>query len=118
MADSTNQLPPDAPPSELELIVAGEHSDPHRVLGLHDGMVRAYRPGSVAMRVVPRGAAGPIEMTRAQPAGIFEALVPSGTDHYQLEADYGGGGSISTFTFQDPYRAWPTFGPAGPAPSG
>jgi len=37
---------------ELDLIVAGEHSDPHRVLGLHDGKVRAYRPDAVAMRVV------------------------------------------------------------------
>ncbi len=128
---------------ELDLIVAGEHSDPHRVLGLHDGKVRAYRPDAVAMRVVlksngdgsngprpgvglgphvpeepgvgaPGGAAKPpaaqVEMTRIHPAGVFEAPVPKGTARYRLEADYGTPGSLSTYDFDDPYRAWPTLG--------
>ncbi|MDQ6616786.1 MAG: 1,4-alpha-glucan branching protein GlgB, partial [Actinomycetota bacterium] len=56
------------------------------------------------------GQGGPIDMTRIHPAGIFEATVPPGTDHYRLEADYGQPGFVSTFTFYDPYRAWPTLG--------
>ncbi len=131
MADTADQIAPSGPTgaepggasaltepaSELELIVAGEHGDPHRVLGLHDGVVCAYRPDALAMRVVPIGtdptaptSDGPIEMTRTHPSGIFEAPVPPGTDHYHLEADYGSPGWVTTFTFHDPYRAWPTLG--------
>ncbi len=114
-----NTAPPKGPTAlerDLELIVAGEHGDAHRVLGLHDGKVRAYRPDALAMRLIPVGA-GPdradgrsIEMARLHPAGIFEAPVPPGTDHYHLEADYGQPGWVTTFTFDDPYRAWPTLG--------
>jgi 1,4-alpha-glucan branching enzyme len=129
MADTKEQILPNSKPSstpmapELELIVAGEHGDPHRVLGLHDGVVRAYRPDALAMRVIPldaveapsaRPSAGghqeAIQMTRIHPAGVFEAPVPAGTDHYHLEADYGQPGFVTTFTFHDPYRAWPTLG--------
>jgi 1,4-alpha-glucan branching enzyme len=131
MADSTDQIAPAAgpasslaasaaasaaPSSELELIVAGEHGDPHRVLGLHDGVVRAYRPDALAMRIVPVDIATEtaqgeiIAMNRIHPAGIFEGPVPAGTDHYHLEADYGQPGFVTTFTFHDPYRAWPTLG--------
>ena len=109
-------LEPDLGP-ELELIVAGEHSDPHRVLGLHDGVVRAYRPDALAMRVIPEeGSVGDsfpgeaLDMERIHPAGVFEAKVPEGTDHYLLEADYGRPGFMTTFAFHDPYRAWPTLG--------
>jgi 1,4-alpha-glucan branching enzyme len=137
MADTTDQIAPavtgrpkggTARERDLELIVAGEHGDPHRVLGLHDGKVRAYRPDALAMRLIPVGDAGDagdggdggasgdggnggvIEMTRIHPAGIFEAPVPPATDHYHLQADYGQPGWVTTFTFDDPYRAWPTLG--------
>jgi 1,4-alpha-glucan branching enzyme len=118
MAKTTDQVEPSATAaeSEMELIVAGEHGDPHRVLGLHDGVVRAYRPDALAMRLIPvegstaAAHAEPIELTRVHPAGIFEAPVPAGTDHYHLEADYGRPGWVTTFTFDDPYRAWPTLG--------
>jgi len=127
MADITDQIAPVPsskagavtmvePPSELELIVAGEHGDPHRVLGFHDGVVRAYRPDALSMRVTPLDPASadgqgvPIEMQRIHPAGIFEAPVPAGTDHYHLAADYGQPGWVTTFVFHDPYRAWPTLG--------
>jgi 1,4-alpha-glucan branching enzyme len=102
---------------ELDLVVAGEHGDPHRVLGLHDGKVRAYRPDAVAMRVVlekagdgSNGPATQVEMTRIHPAGVFEASVPKDTTRYGLEADYGEPGSVVTYEFDDPYRAWPTLG--------
>jgi 1,4-alpha-glucan branching enzyme len=128
MADSIDQIGSDQigsdqigplvrePDLELELIVAGEHGDPHRVLGFHDGVVRAYRPDALAMRVIPvagptsPGNGGTVEMTRLHPAGIFEAAVAPGTDHYHLEADYGQPGFVTTFRFHDPYRAWPTLG--------
>jgi 1,4-alpha-glucan branching enzyme len=49
-------------------------------------------------------------MTQIHPAGLFEAAVPPGTDHYRFEADYGQPPYVSTFVFEDPYRAWPTVG--------
>ncbi|HEX3540545.1 MAG TPA: 1,4-alpha-glucan branching protein GlgB [Acidimicrobiales bacterium] len=107
---ATRAMKPSDP--EIELIVAGEHGDPHRVLGLHDGVVRAYRPDALAMRFIPSGGspAEAREMTRIHPAGVFEVAVPPETDHYQLAADYGRPGFVTTFVFDDPYRAWPTLG--------
>jgi len=101
---------------ELEQLVAGEHGDPHHVLGVHsegdDTVVRGYRPGAEAMAVVlPDGRR--VEMSREHPAGVFcgrigepvtELLTTGG---YQLEVRYPGGG---TFTVDDPYRFWPTLG--------
>ncbi|MDP9072921.1 MAG: 1,4-alpha-glucan branching enzyme, partial [Actinomycetota bacterium] len=113
---STPPVPPAqpaaAPTGELELIVAGEHSDPHRVLGRHDGMVRAYRPDATAMAVlIGDDPATKVEMDRIHPAGVFEADLPSGTDHYRLQADYGPPGApTATVTVEDPYAAWPTLG--------
>jgi 1,4-alpha-glucan branching enzyme len=95
-------------PEELEQVVAGQFSDPHRILGLHDGVVRAFRPDAVAMRVEVDGRR--ISMTRIHPGGLFEAELPPGSDHYRFEADYGTPPYVSTFVFEDPYRAWPTVG--------
>src|ERR1039458_2773810 len=98
--------------AELGQLVAGEYSDPHQLLGLHDSVVRAYRPDAVAMRLRLGSDDAPerLEMTRIDPAGVFEATVPAGTESYRLEADYGQPGQTSTFVFDDPYRAWPTVG--------
>ena len=103
---------------EFELVVAGRHSDPHRVLGLHEGVVRAFRPEATGMRLFPDGAE-PVEMEMIHPGGLFEACMEGrpgeGTDGgavaaYELEAVYARDGSSSTFRFQDPYRLWPTLG--------
>ena len=100
---------------EIELVVAGRHSDPHRVLGFHDGVVRAYRPEATAMKVL-RDGGGAVEMKMVHPAGLFEArLDPAAagdgaSPSYRLEALYSRGGSRSSFLFDDPYRLWPTLG--------
>ncbi len=103
---------------ELELVVAGRHSDPHRVLGLHDGVVRAYRPGADRMRLLvgrrpPGGSAGgeTVEMKTIHPAGLFEGRLDADDKAaYELEADYSRGSEATTFRFADPYRSWPTLG--------
>jgi hypothetical protein len=64
---------------ELELLVTGEHGDPHHVLGVHgDGdstIVRGYRPGAEGMAVVlPDG--NRVEMALEHPAGVFGAQRP------------------------------------------
>jgi 1,4-alpha-glucan branching enzyme len=102
------------PVDELERLVTGLHPDPHRILGRHDGTVRAFRPDASSMRLLPvgprNGARDPVPMTRVHPAGVFEAPIDPGVPTYRLEADYATGEGTSTFAFDDPYRSWPTLG--------
>jgi len=119
-AASGGGTPPEPSPSSLEvdLIVSGRHSDPHRILGRHDGVVRALRPGAAAMRVIEVGEAGnagklsgpATDMTRVHPAGLFEGPVASAAASYCLEADYDTEEASVTYRFDDPYRLWPTLG--------
>ncbi|HET9772287.1 MAG TPA: 1,4-alpha-glucan branching enzyme, partial [Acidimicrobiia bacterium] len=100
---------------ELEQLVAGEHGDPHHLLGVHaDGdtaVVRGYRPDAEAMAaVLPDGRR--VELEREHPAGVFCGSVKAPVEDlanggYQLEVRYPGG---TTFTVDDPYRFWPTIG--------
>jgi 1,4-alpha-glucan branching enzyme len=103
-----------APADELELIASGRHNDPHRLLGHHDGVVRAFRPDAVAMRVVTdrKSRSDVIDMDRVHPAGIFEARLPDKVKGYRLEVDYkpADHDGPSTYRFDDPYRSWPTLG--------
>jgi 1,4-alpha-glucan branching enzyme len=99
------------PDKDLELIAAGRHGDPHRVLGLHHGVVRAYRPDAVKMRLLSGdGQKTATEMKLIHPAGIFEGRVDDEEEAYLLEAVYNRGGQESTYRYCDPYRAWPTLG--------
>jgi 1,4-alpha-glucan branching enzyme len=99
--------------NELELIVSGQHHDPHSYLGVHraDGgvVVRAYRPAATAVRVKPiRGKA--VELELRHPAGVFEGFVARKTKaplRYRLEVDYPDGRSYSV---ADPYAFLPTLG--------
>jgi 1,4-alpha-glucan branching enzyme len=91
---------------EIEVLVEGRHHDPHRVLGFHDGVVRAYRPGAVAMKVLVGGDES-VPMDQVHEKGVFEARLPQAGQGYRLEADYGDG---SPQKYEDPYRFWPTLG--------
>ena len=99
---------------EIELLVAGRHSDPHRVLGRHDGVVRAFRPGAARMRVLTEGDS--TDLKEIHPAGLFEGRVDGpgddapGAAGYTLEAVYLRDGQETTHRFDDPYLAWPTLG--------
>jgi len=93
--------------SDVDRLLARDHSSPHAYLGAHPvsgggWIVRAYRPG--AERVDARavgGAVSPLE--RIHPAGIFEGAVADAD--YELEVDYGEHGS---HTARDPYAFAPT----------
>ena len=101
-------LPASADPlaAEIDRLVAGEHPDPHHILGRHGSVIRARRPDAAAMRVLfPDGSAS--EMKQVHDGGVFEAEVMGSEDGYQLEAEYPGG---QTVVFDDPYRFWPTVG--------
>jgi 1,4-alpha-glucan branching enzyme len=104
----------------LARLLAGEHANPHQVLGLHDNVIRAYRPGAVAMRAILDDGK-PVDMERVRD-GLFAAEVPPDTQSYTFEATFGpaseaerSGGETSRedgtiLTFEDPYRFWPTVG--------
>jgi 1,4-alpha-glucan branching enzyme len=89
--------------TDLDLLVAGEHSDPHQFLGFHDGQVRALRPGAVALRVLLAGG-GELDMERVNDAGVWIAEVGDEPSAYRLEVRY----PSATVVVDDPYRFWPT----------
>src|SRR4051812_10559909 len=96
------------PDAEIEQVVAGRHSDPHRILGVHGTTVRALRPGAASM-VIELPGGGTVEMTQIHDGGMFEGELPSADDaqSYRLRADYDG---APAFVYDDPYKAWPTLG--------
>jgi 1,4-alpha-glucan branching enzyme len=93
--------------AELEQLAKGLHSDPHRLLGYHDGVVRALRPGAAGMRILLADGER-LPMRQIHPTGIFEGGPVAEGRSYRLETDYGS--PPSTFIFDDPYRSWPTLG--------
>jgi len=104
---------------DLERLIAGQHHDPHHVLGAHPGRdgegrdhvaIRAWRPDAVGVVILANGRR--IGMRRVHPAGLFAGEV-EGPDipDYRLEAYYPGEAGEVVVTIDDPYRFWPTLGP-------
>jgi 1,4-alpha-glucan branching enzyme len=98
--------------AEIRRLLAGEHHDPHAVLGAHperNGVaVRALRPGAAAMHVVPKRGS-PVEMARLDPAGLFAAYLPRRKLplDYRLEVIWPDGIS---WQYDDPYSRPPSLG--------
>jgi 1,4-alpha-glucan branching enzyme len=101
---------------DIERLVAGELSDPHRLLGAHPGSkgvtIRAFRPSAtrVLARVDGVGAgAALVELKERHPAGLFEGVVAGASLplDYELTAEYPDG---NTYVARDPYAFGPTVG--------
>ncbi|MEY2398032.1 MAG: 1,4-alpha-glucan branching enzyme [Actinomycetota bacterium] len=95
---------------ELERLAAGEHRDPHRVLGPHaEGnlvTVRVFRPDAESVALVVDGKR--VAATRCHASGMFEASVPGPkVPDYRVAVTQPDG---TTFEIDDPYRFWPTVG--------
>ena len=89
----------------FDALVEGYEIDPHRVLGPHEDLVRAWRPDASSITLVlPDGTRVPME--QEHPTGVFVARGVKATD-YRLEVTYPGG---DTWLVDDPYRFWPTLG--------
>jgi 1,4-alpha-glucan branching enzyme len=98
--------------TELDRLVAGDHPEPHRLLGAHpadDGVVvRVLRSEAERVRVL-LDEGEPVELEQVHEAGVFEGLVPGAALplSYRLEVSYPDG---NTFVLDDPYRFLPTLG--------
>jgi len=110
---------------DVDALLNGTHTNPHRVLGLHehrDGtVVRVLRPDVAEVHVVwddgerasaskPRTETEQSQAaTRTADGGFFEALVPAklSADRYRLRMRSHEG---TEFTARDPYAFWPTLG--------
>ncbi|MGH4023702.1 MAG: 1,4-alpha-glucan branching protein GlgB [Pseudonocardiaceae bacterium] len=110
------------PPEDLRKLLAGEHHDPHSVLGAHphpEGtVVRVLRPHADEVTVLTDGDPGvgdpgaetsgrtaeyPLQRTAV---GLFHGVVPGPPGDYRLRVRYGD----HTETTDDPYRWLPTLG--------
>ncbi len=108
---------------DLRRLVAGEHGDPHLVLGPHaigDGrvVVRGMRADAASMEL--RLGSGETRQMRGVAPGIFEVEVGSGVDLGDPSPPGSGRGAYAlvsklfaqgqTVAEEDPYRFWPTLG--------
>ena len=96
---------------EIERVVAGNHHDPHSVLGGHPGpdgvIIRALRPLATSVTVVlDDGRRFP--MTHLD-QGVFVVTLPDEkVPDYRIAATYQG--SDEEVVLDDPYRYLPTIG--------
>ncbi|HXF96071.1 MAG TPA: 1,4-alpha-glucan branching protein GlgB, partial [Gemmatimonadales bacterium] len=100
------------PPTDEARLVAGEHTDPHRVLGAHAApggvIVRAFHPDARAVDcLLPDGTAAALEPLG--PHGLFAAFLAGREpgQRYRLRFHFRDG---ATWEHEDPYRFLPTVG--------
>jgi 1,4-alpha-glucan branching enzyme len=87
----------DAPlDAALDAIAEGRHGDPFAVLGRHDGILRTFQPGALAVEAVPRGGT-PVPLRQVHQNGLFEGALPGGP--YTLRITWLGGVQET----EDPY---------------
>ena len=106
---------PPVSPAELARLAAGDHSDPHRILGAHAAVrgsdrgvvIRAFHPdASAADALLPDGVALPLDPVGQ---GVFAGFVAGAAPpiRYRLRFRFAGGG---VWERGDPYRFLPTLG--------
>ncbi|HXT47520.1 MAG TPA: 1,4-alpha-glucan branching protein GlgB [Gemmatimonadaceae bacterium] len=101
--------------AEVDRLLAGDHADPHRILGAHpatmDGaagvIIRAMHPDAVRAEALLADDRA-VELARLA-GGLFGAFLPGATLplRYHLRFHFGGG---ATWERGDPYRFLPTVG--------
>ncbi|MGP4058198.1 1,4-alpha-glucan branching protein GlgB [Mycobacterium sp. 4D054] len=98
--------------ADLNRLLAGEHHDPHSVLGAHEyddhTVIRAFRPHAVEVVAVIGGTRYPL---RHIEAGLFAVAVPFvNLIDYRFEIKYSEDESAFVHTVADAYRFLPTLG--------
>lgn len=102
--------------TELERLIAGDHSEPHRILGAHpykqEGeagvILRAFHPDATAAELL-RPDRDPILMDNEGERGVYSAFLPGETLPltYRYRFQFPDG---HTWEQEDPYRFLPTLG--------
>ena len=98
---------------DFDRLLAGEHHDPHSVLGAHEyrdhTVIRAYRPHAVEVVALIGKDRFPL---RHLEGGLFAVAVPFvNLVDYRLEVSYrGADGALDVHTVADAYRFLPTLG--------
>nr|WP_090340260.1 1,4-alpha-glucan branching protein GlgB [Mycolicibacterium malmesburyense]CRL69295.1 alpha-1,4-glucan:alpha-1,4-glucan 6-glycosyltransferase [Mycolicibacterium malmesburyense] len=99
--------------ADLNRLLAGEHHDPHSVLGAHEyddhTVIRAYRPHAVEVDAVVGGQRYTFQHIES---GLFAVALPfTELADYRLEVHYpAGDGATHVHTVADAYRFLPTLG--------
>ncbi|WP_197375129.1 1,4-alpha-glucan branching protein GlgB [Mycolicibacterium baixiangningiae] len=99
--------------ADLNRLLAGEHHDPHSVLGAHEyddhTVIRAYRPHATEVAAV---VGGERHVFTHLEAGLFAVTLPfTGLMDYRLEVSYDhGGDQPHVHLTADAYRFLPTLG--------
>ncbi|TPG33255.1 1,4-alpha-glucan branching protein GlgB [Mycolicibacterium hodleri] len=108
---TTARLRPDD--ADLGRLLAGDHHDPHSVLGAHEygnhTVIRALRPNALEVVAIVGGERLPFTHVES---GLFAVAVPvTDLTDYRLEVSYPGeDGNPHVHTVADPYRFLPTLG--------
>jgi 1,4-alpha-glucan branching enzyme len=79
--------------------------DPFAYLGYHEGVVRTFQPGAVAVTLVAAGTE--LALSPSMPEGLFEGPAPAGRD-YRLRIRWADGHESEA---ADPYAFPPVLGP-------
>ena len=98
--------------ADLNRLLAGEHHDPHSVLGAHEyddhTVIRAYRPHAVEVVALVGGERYPFAHIEG---GLFAVALPfTNLVDYRLEVSYAAGDGTDVHTVADAYRFLPTLG--------
>ena len=98
--------------ADLNRLLAGEHHDPHSVLGAHEyddhTVIRAYRPHAVEVVALVGGERYPFQHIEA---GLFAVALPfTNLVDYRLEVGYPARTAQDVHTVADAYRFLPTLG--------
>ena len=108
---TSRYLAPDR--SDFDRLLAGEHHDPHSVLGAHEygdhTVIRAYRPHAVEVAAIVGPHRYPL---RHLEGGLFAVALPFvNLIDYRLEVSYqGADGTLDVHRVADGYRFLPTLG--------
>ena len=96
-------------PDDAARLTAGQHHNPHAILGLHGGehgsVVRAFHPEAVSVDLLRDDSAAPMEMLGAGLWAVSTDLEPG--DAYRLRFRFADG---NDWERDDPYRFMPTLG--------
>jgi 1,4-alpha-glucan branching enzyme len=106
----STHLAPDR--SDLARLLAGEHHNPHAILGAHEygdhTVIRAYRPHAVEVVALVGPDRFPLQHIES---GVFAVAVPyTNLADYRLQISYPAGDSVDVHTVADGYRFLPTLG--------